>query len=73
MGESAASRAGLAVMERARIKNGEGASMRLITGLAVLSAVALLTSPVVATAAEMRGVTGGSTVLNAVTAVASRF
>jgi hypothetical protein len=34
-GESANNRARLAVMERARIKNGEGVSMRFVTGLAV--------------------------------------
>ena len=54
------SRAGLAVIERAGIRSGEGPAMRFVTGFGILGALAVLTSPVVAAATDMRGVFVGS-------------
>jgi hypothetical protein len=54
------SRAGLAVIERAGIESGEGPAMRFVSGFGILGALAVLTSPVVAAATDMRGVFVGS-------------
>jgi hypothetical protein len=59
-GEGADNRVGLVVLSAPELKSGEGPAMRFVTGFGILGALAVLTSPVVAAANDMRGVFVGS-------------